>query len=252
MQARVVLFAPLRRPLSYLVPAGMAVAAGDLVKVELGNRTARGLVVDLPQAGSSGETRRGLKRILANLGASGLEPEIIRTLLAAAAEVITPPGALLALALPPVSRGDGGRYIKAANPGLPGGIAPLGMLAVRPLLAGGAMPVMKLRKILGKARYDKEIPPLLDAGWLMLLDRPPSASGDEPWCRWRADAPPLPARKKTAAKLQAALTVWLRRSELIIRIPAARAQLAGLIRDGFIEVERRPKEWRGEGALRRE
>jgi primosomal protein N' (replication factor Y) len=248
MQASVVLFAPLRRPLTYLVPEEMAVAVGDLVKVELGSRTARGLVVELAKAGSSGDARR-LKRILGNLGASGLAEDLIRTLLTAAAEFMTPPGALLALALPPVARGGGGRYVKAANPG---GVAPLAMLSVKPLLSAGATPVMKLRKILGKARYDKEIPPLIEAGWLITLDRPPSASGDEPWLRWRPDAPELPARKKIAAQMKAALPSWMRRSELVTRIPAAGVQLPGLIKAGFIELERRPKEWRGEGSLTQE
>lgn len=233
MIAEVIVLAPLDKALSYRVPGGLAASVGDRVRVPLGSRTADGVIVALREITAP----PSLKPLIKVHGPSGLDPARLAALRDAAAEFLTPPGPLFALALPPAQRG-GGNYLRLVKRGE---TEPLALLAVRPLFTRPVERFETIRKKLGPARYEREIVPLVRAGWIETLDERPRAQGLEPWLRWRADAPPLPARRAKSAPLRSLLGDWTRREELLKRIPGAATSLAGLVKAGFVEVEKRPQ-----------
>ncbi len=236
MIAEVIVLAPLDRPLSYRVPPGMALAPGDRVRVPLGARAATGVVRSLGGE-TAGRAATGLKPVLAPLGASGLDLRRIEAILEAAAEFLTPPGPLLALALPPDARAGGGKFLRLAKRE---GAAPLGLLALRPLFSRPVEPAAKLRKALGPSRYEREVTSLIAAGWIEALDERPRASGFERWVKWNPDAPPLPRRQRRAAALQPALGEWRRLSELYESLPGAKSLVPALVKSDRVQVEKRP------------
>jgi primosomal protein N' (replication factor Y) len=189
---------PLAGAYDYRVPAGMELAAGDFVAVPLGQRTALGVVWG-PVAGDLAEGR--LKPVARRLAAPPL-PESLRRLVDwVAGYTLSPPGAVLKMAM---------SVPEALEPPRPAvGYVPVGRAgpaavrltpARRRVLAtaaeGPPLPAAELARAAGVG--PSVVKGLAAAGVLAAVELAPPASSFA--IDWRRPGPPLTADQRVAAE----------------------------------------------------
>jgi len=111
-RARVLLLNAALGPLDYRVPQGMAVEPGSIVVAPLGPRQLTGVVWEperMPSAGEVGDNR--LRNLLAVHEAPPLSPTLRRLVEWTADYYLSPPAAVLRMALPSSSALEGGRTV---------------------------------------------------------------------------------------------------------------------------------------------
>lgn len=192
---------PFERPLTYAVPAGMALAPGDWVEVPLGKRTLTGVVWDGddgPPPDQAVSTAK-LKPVAARLDAPPMRPALRQVIDWVAAYTLSPHGLVLRMAahLPALTRQEAARTAYHAVAALPGGVrVTAARQRVLDAVTAAARPLSARDLAAAAGASDAVVRAMADAGLLARValppPRPPSPDPDLP-------GPALSAEQQAAA-----------------------------------------------------
>ncbi|MGQ0665279.1 MAG: primosomal protein N' [Pseudomonadota bacterium] len=181
-RVRVLLPLPLRSAYDYRAAQGLALRAGDFVRVPLGRRTVVGVLWDGPVEGRVADQR--LKAVESRLDVPPLPPDQRRFIDWVAAYTLSPPGAVLrmAMSVPEALAEPRARLAyapgNAPDPEAALRLTPARRRALEALGAGPPLPPAELKRRAGVGAG--VLGGLLDLGWIKAVEvaDPPPASPD--------------------------------------------------------------------------
>jgi primosomal protein N' (replication factor Y) len=233
---------PLEHAFDYTLPSGVAVAPGERVLVPYGPRQLAGMVVGVDVVPDPSEPPRALRPITRVLhDAPALPPAVMRAVLGAAAEALSPPGMALAAALPPGTAPRPTVCLALSDAGaaaLLRGEAPAPLRRLLEALREEALAEPSVRKRFPESAA--ALPRLLRLGWLRRTARaaaPRAKHRTERVYTLAAElmSDPLPARLARAPR-QRAVIESLRAGAAALPASAA---VSALVRAGHVTVQER-------------